>query len=188
MTHETSDRFDIVPDDLLRTGAHRARPRRGRRWIAFAWAALFTGILVAGGLTGLAVIRGKIDLPFFSSAAPSAPANPTPKPTPTVTPAIDPALPITILNGTSIASFSTKAGDYLLSQGWKGAADGVGSRANAAARNVATTVVYYGAEVDRAAAEAMVLSLKVGTIRLSTAYPGSPITVVLGSDFVVPVG
>ena len=186
MAHDLPDRFDTVPDDLLRTGAHRAAPRKGRGWIAFAWAALFTGILVAAGLTGLAVIRGNINLPFFSSTAPSSSATPTSTPTPTITPAINRDLAITVLNGTSRNSLATEVGDFLVRQGWAGAADGKGSRANAATRAIKTTVVYFGEEVNRAAAEAMVLSLKVGTVSLSNAYPGSPITVVLGSDFALP--
>jgi len=32
----------------------------------------------------------------------------------------------------------------------------------------------------------MVLSLKVGTIRLSNAYPQSPMVVVIGSDYKLP--
>jgi hypothetical protein len=181
------DRFDSVPDDLLRIGAHRSASTRGRGWIAFAWAALATGVLVAAGLYGLAVIRGTIDLPFAAQSAPASDA-PSPTPTPTIVAKIDPALPITVLNGTTRAGLATAAGDDLVKQGWTGASAQVGSRTNAGATNITATVVYYGAAANEAAARAMVLSLKTGEIRLSPAYPGSPITVVLGSDYVLPAG
>ena len=79
MATKSTDRFDSVPDDLLRTGAHRSAPKRGRGWIAFAWAALATGVLVAAGLFGLAVIRGTIELPFATASA-RATTKPTPTP------------------------------------------------------------------------------------------------------------
>lgn len=103
MANKPTDRFDSVPDDLLRTGAHRAAPKRGRGWFAFAWAALATGVLVAAGLFGLAVIRGTINLPSAthnSSATATARPSPTPSPTPTIEAKIDPTLAITVLNGT----------------------------------------------------------------------------------------
>ena len=57
MAKQLHDRFDNLPEGLLRIGAHRAAAKRGRGWIAFAWAALATGILVALGLYGLAIFR-----------------------------------------------------------------------------------------------------------------------------------
>jgi hypothetical protein len=185
MATKSTDRFDSVPDDLLRTGAHRAAPKRGRGWIAFAWAALATGVLVAAGLFGLAVIRGTIDLPFAAPSASTTP-TPTPTPTPTIEAKIDPALAITVLNGTATKGLATAAGNDLVKQGWAGAAEGIGSRTNAGSSNISKTVVYYSDAANEAAARAMVLSLKIGEIRLSAAYPGSPITVVLGSDYVPP--
>ena len=52
------DQFDDIPVDLARVGAHRAPVKAGRGWITFAWAALFTGIFVVGGLAGLNALRG----------------------------------------------------------------------------------------------------------------------------------
>ena len=195
MATKPTDRFDSLPDDLLRTGAHRAAPKRGGGWIAFAWAALATGVLVTVGLFGLAVIRGTIELPF---AAPSRTGGPvltptsapsrTSTPSPTIQAKIDPALAITVLNGTTTKGLATATGNDLVKQGWTGASAKIGSRTNAPTSNVTKTVVYYGAAANEAAARAMVLSLKIGEIRLSQAYPGSPITVLLGSDYAPPAG
>ena len=52
-TARPRDRFDDVPADLARVGAHRAPARRGRGFVTFAWAALATGALVGAGVLGL---------------------------------------------------------------------------------------------------------------------------------------
>jgi hypothetical protein len=181
------DRFDSVPDDLLRTGAHRGPKRPGSGWIAFAWAALATGILVVLGLLGLAVINGKLDLPFSTISESPSPSV-TVTPTPTVSPKIDPSLEITILNGTNTTGLAGSTGDYLVTKGWAGASADAGTRTNASTKDIKTTVVYYNLAANEAAAKAMVESLGVGTIELSTAYADSPITVVLGADFTLPAG
>ncbi len=189
MATKPPDRFDGVPDDLQRTGAHRAAPKSGRGWIAFAWAALATGVLVAAGLFGLAVIRGTIDLPFAAPSATAMPSvSPSPSPSPSLEAKIDPALPIAVLNGTPTKGLASKAGNDLVKQGWAGASEKTGSRTNAGSTTITKTVVYFGDAANAPAARAMVLSLKIGEIRLSPAYPGSPITVVLGSDYVLPAG
>jgi hypothetical protein len=179
------DRFDDVPEDLLRTGAHRGPQKPGRGWIAFAWAALATGLIVVAGVLTIFVVNGKLnDLPFFNAA--SASPSPTATPTPTASPKIDPALPITILNGTSTTGLANSVGDNLVTQGWSGAAEGVGARTNAGNPNIKETVVYYSDPANEGAARAMVLSLRVGTIKLSNAYPQSPMVVVIGSDYKLP--
>ncbi|MCU1422649.1 MAG: hypothetical protein JWN36_2300 [Microbacteriaceae bacterium] len=179
------DRFDDVPEDLLRTGAHRGPQKPGRGWVAFAWAALATGLIVLAGVFAIFVVNGKLnDLPFFN--APSASPTPTVTPTPTAAPKVNPTLPITVLNGTATPGLANSVGDYLVTQGWNGAAEGVGARTNAGSTTIKETVVYYSDPANEAAARAMVLSLKVGTISLSNAYPQSPMVVVIGSDYKLP--
>ncbi|CAN5125674.1 hypothetical protein BH09ACT3_BH09ACT3_05290 [soil metagenome] len=176
------DRFDSVPDDLLRTGAHRAPARKGHGWISFAWAALATGVLVVAGVVGLSVVNGtlEIDFPFLAG---EESATPTPTPTQTAEPLLDPAVPITILNGTPTAGLATQVGDLLVAQGWGGASIETGSRANAAQRDVEDTVVYYSDPANEGAARALVLALQVGEIKLSDVYTASPLTIVLGADY-----
>lgn len=174
------DRFDDIPDDLVRTGAHRAPARRGRGWIAFAWAALATGLLVAAGVVALSAFsdRVNLELPFETGAATTSES-----PDVAVTPLLDPAIAISVLNGTTTQGLANTVGDDLVEQGWGGAALGVGSRANAGANDVAATVVYYTDAANEAAALALVESLGVGEVRLSPDYPANPITVLLGSDY-----
>ncbi len=180
------DRFDSVPDDLLRTGAHRGPQKRGQGWIAFAWAALATGILVVVGLLGLAIVNGKLtEIPFFGGVSSTSP-SPSITPSATALPLLNAALPITVLNGTPTTGLANTVGDNLVKQGWGGAALKVGSRANAATADVKQTVVYYSDPANEGAARALVLSLKTGTIRLSNVYSPSPMTVVIGSDYKIP--
>lgn len=180
------DRFDQLPADLHRVGAHRAPANRNRRIVAFAWAALATGILVAVGVFGLARFSDAVNikLPFAGGAS----QLPSPSPTAAVAPKIDPSLPITVLNGTKKNLLANQVGDFLVTRGWNGAAEGIGSRLSASVTTITSTVVYYNDAANEAAARAMVDSLGVGTIILSSTYPDSPLTVVIGSDFALPPG
>jgi len=180
MAKYPKDQFDDIPSDLARVGVHRAPPKSGRGWVTFAWAALFTGILVAGGYFGLSAFRG---LSF--SNGPTAVATPSVEVTaePVLDPAlIDPAraITITVLNGTTTVSLENIAGDALV--GWP-----VGARLTATNRTEETTVIYYSNPADEDVARGLVLALGVGEIRESTAYPGASVTVVLGADYTGPV-
>jgi len=172
------DRFDTIPDDLVRVGAHRAPPKRGHGWMTFAWAVLATAILVLGGMIGLAVLDSQVNfsLPFVSgSDTPST----TPSPSPSeAAPVLDPEVAITVLNGTTTRGLANRVGDELVAEGWAG----VSTRANAAEDDVATTVVYYREPSDEGAARGIVRDLGVGTVSLSTAFD-APITVVIGGDY-----
>lgn len=186
MANFPKDRFDDVPADIMRVGAHRAPKPKGRGWIGFAVAVLGTVLLTGAGLVGLAAINSNInfELPFFAGQRSE---TPTPTPTPTAVPTLDPGVPLTILNGTPTPGLATQVGDALVAKGWNGAKEGVGSRANASTNDIEETTIYYSDPSLEGAARGLVLALGVGDIRLSTDFPGSPITVVIGSDY-VPVG
>lgn len=174
------DRFDELPEDLARVGAHRAVRRPGRGWIGFGIAVAATLLLTGGGLLTLAAIN---DIPIFGSPEPSAAPEPEPTEEPTAEPVVDPEVPITVLNGSPTAGLATVVGDALVAQGWNGAALGVGSRANAADRTVEETIVYYNDPELEGAARGLVLALGVGDVRISDVYETSPLTIVLGSDY-----
>jgi hypothetical protein len=178
------DRFDELPDDLLRRGAHRAPPRHGRGWIALLWAVVATVVLIVGGLSVLSLITNRGN-PFTGQyvGTPDATSSATPSSTPAAEPKLDPDIPLTILNGTNTAQLANRVGDKLVAEGWNGAEEGVGSRLNASENTVEKTVVFYSDPANEGAARALVASLKVGEVRLSNDYPASPITVLLGSDY-----
>ena len=183
MAAAEQDRFDRVKDEPGRVGAHRGAKRRGRGWVAVAWALLATGVLVFGSLFVLSRwLDVDFGLPIF--------AQPTATPTPVETTAepiitdpltIDPARAITVvvLNGTPVAGLQTTVGDALLAAGWP-----ITSRATASDRAIDDTIVYYSDPADADVARGLVAALGVGEIRevAGGTFPGAKLTIVLGGD------
>jgi hypothetical protein len=177
------DRFDAIPDDIQRVGAHRAPHQKGRGWIGFAWAAVATVLLIGVGVFGLYLINGSIA--FNGSPAGTPTPSVTPTPTPTITPTVNPALNVTVLNGTTTAGLANQVADVLVAKGWK-----VQSRANASQSNITSTVVYYSDPKNEAAAMGVAQSLPGATVALTQdfAETGADLTVVVGSDYKAPTG
>ncbi|MFD1714542.1 LytR C-terminal domain-containing protein [Amnibacterium flavum] len=176
------DRFDEAPADLHRVGAHRAPKRRGRGWIAFAWAALATGLIVAISVVGMFIINDNVSFenPFGGASTPI----PTETPIPTIEPTVDPAANVVVLNGTLTDGLANSVGDLLVSRGWT-----VATRGNASASDVATTTVYYSDPSQEGAAKGIIQSLGVGSIALSDAFvvPDQVrLVVVVGADYPLP--
>ena len=181
------DRFDQLPDDLRRIGAHRGPGVRGRGWIGLAWAALATLLLVGGGIFTLRVAGVDIDIPFLS--APSSTPTPvatTPAPPP-AEPVLDPAtidparnIKTAIYNGTATAELQNTVGDALAAAGWV-----IDTRARASTSDVAKTTVYYSDAANEDVARGLVVALGVGDIRLVPVetFPGTPVTIVIGLDY-----
>jgi hypothetical protein len=165
------DRFDDVPADLVRVGAHRAPRPAGRGFVVFAWAALATGVLVGVGVLGLGLIEKKVaDVGNVPTAASAAPA-----------PTIDPNADVVVLNATTKTGLAASAASMLGKDGWKAP-----STANASSSDVKTTTVYYTTASQAGAAAGLAKSLGVTRTVLSQqfAVPGqSRLTVVLGADY-----
>ncbi|MCU1546372.1 MAG: hypothetical protein JWP30_1472 [Homoserinimonas sp.] len=178
MAAPITDRFDSVPEDLHRVGAHRAPARRGRGWIAFSWSVLAVVVLTLGGLFALTLVN-----PGFKG---SGVIDSTVAPVEEAEPVLDPEISVTVLNGTPEPNYATTVGDYLVAQGWLGAELGVGSRAKSEADDIADTIVFYNDPANEGAARALVQTLGTGSIRLSDTYPASPITILVGSDLALP--
>jgi hypothetical protein len=167
------DRFDDVPADLARVGAHRA-PRPARHgFVTFAWAALATGVLVGAGVLGLGAIEGRIANVGSLSTSPTAAAA--------ATPTIDPNIDVVLLNATTTNGLAAGAESMLVKAGWK-----VGSAANASATDVKTTTVYYTTASQAGAAAGLARSLGITRTALSQQFAvagQSRLTVVLGEDY-----
>ena len=174
------DQFDAVPDDLLRVGAHRAPKVRGHGWIAFAWAALATGVLVAAGLYVISLS----DTPTGSTATGVASSSGTPTADPVTDPSqiADRKITITVLNGTTVAGLEGTAASMLTERSWV-----IGAQATASATDIEATTIYYSDAANEDVARGIALALGVGDIRLSDAFPGAPVTIVLGADY-LPTG
>jgi len=186
MASYPKDRFDQLPDDLKRIGAHRGPKKGGGGWVVLAWCLLATGILVFGGLYGVSKYLG-VDLGIPIFAVPATP-TPTPTPTPTMDPILDPLAPevvarqitVTVLNGTTTSGLQTTVGTSLGTVGWV-----VNGMAKASTDDIEETTVYYSDPLNEDAARGVVVSLGIGKIRLVPVetFPGATLTVVLGSDY-----
>ena len=190
MASSPRDRFDDIPDDLVRVGAHRAPPRRGRGWVNFAWAALATGVLIVGGLYGLSRVNPAIsfELPVLGGEAgePGTTATPKPETVPLTDPTlVDPSLnlSISVLNASPTADLEDAAAEQIALASWPTPAAAVAST-----RDRETTVVYYNGSQYEAIALglAQLLGTDLANVVNSDAYLGAPVTIVLGADYVPP--
>jgi len=188
MASYPKDQFDDLPEDLDRVGAHRGPAKRGGGWIAFAWAALATGVLIVGGLYFVASSTGEgFTFPWQNDTAPVAQT-----PTPSVIATADPVtkkseikklgskrdITITVLNGTAVDELENVAYDKLDDGKWP-----VTSEAPASADDVKETIVYYQDAKDEDVARGILKVLGTGDVLLSEAFQGAKITVVLGADY-----
>ena len=165
------DRFDRVPTDLARVGAHRAPRRAGAGWIAFAWAALATGVLVGAGVFALNIIETRV----VAGTGPAASVSATPQPT------VDAGIEVVLLNATTTNGLAASAKAMVEGDGWK-----VTSMANASSTNVKHTTVYYTEAGQAGAAAGLAKSLGVTRTAQSASFAvegHSRLTVVLGADF-----
>ena len=168
------DRFDDIPADLSRVGAHRAPARRGRGFVAFAWAALATGLLVGAGVVGLRVIDSR-------NAAGTAPTATASSSAPVVVATVDPKEPVVLLNATDTNGLAATASAAAKADQWT-----VESTANASSTTVKTTVVYYARAGQAGAAKGLAKTLGITRTQQSEQFAAggtNRLTVVLGADY-----
>jgi hypothetical protein len=172
------DRFDSVPDNLQRVGAHRAPRAKGQAWVGFAWAALATAVLIGIGVVGLFAVNSGIN--FTGAIGGSSTPTATPTPTPTIVPTVNPSLNVNVLNGTTTTGLATSVGNTLTKAGWK-----VGATGNASLTTITQTVVYYSDAANKAAALGVAQSLPGATVAMTQDFvaSGADLTVVVGSDY-----
>ena len=174
-TARPRDRFDDVPTDLARVGAHRAPARRGRGLATFGWAALATGVLVGAGVLGLSVIERGVATTGDGAAVSSTSSVAAPAAT------VDPNASVVLLNATKTSGLAASAAATAKSDGWK-----VASTANADTSGVKVSTVYYGDKAAQGAALGLAKSLGIGRTQQSDRFDvkgTTRLTVVLGSDF-----
>lgn len=199
MTRFPHDRFDDVTDGP-RVGAHRGVHRRGRGWIAFAWAALATGVLVGIGVLVLALLNGSYSFTgggSSSSPSSSASSSVTSSASPSAggsdagagagdasspaaaAPADQGTTTVVVLNGTTTSGLAANASTKLTTAGWK-----VTSTGDAGTTGSTATIVYYQQASQAALAQGIAKSLGVTAVQQSAAFPNADVSVVLGADYV----
>ncbi|MFT3796992.1 LytR C-terminal domain-containing protein [Microbacterium sp.] len=160
-THPPKDRFDELPADHGRIGAHRAENPRMRGGAIFLWSALATIALIAAGIFGTLIATGRVTL------------FPTPTPThsvvPTATPVLDTTYKVTILNATPQEGLASTYSDKLVAAGWS--ADDV-TAGEAGSDDFAKTTVYYSDAADEGAARGLAEAIGGAEVLLSDAYEG----------------
>lgn len=185
MAKHPRDRFDDVPRDLHRVGAHRAAPRPGRIWFVIGVWAVVAVVLTLVGILGLARLGySGIDLSNLGGADDSSEVDPgVEAPEPMTDPTQLPeGVTVAVLNGTDTGGLANRVGDELTETGWP-----VDSRASTSATDVQTTTVYFVDPEQQAAALGLVQILGVGEVEQSDAFP-SALTIVLGADYAAAEG
>jgi hypothetical protein len=193
MTRFPHDRFDDVTDGP-RVGAHRGVHRRGRGWIAFAWAALATGVLVGIGVLVLALLNGSYSFPGDNGPSPSSSATSSASPSAggsdagagagdasspaAAAPTDQGATTVVVLNGTTTSGLAANASTKLTTAGWK-----VTSTGDAGTTGATATIVYYQQASQAAVAQGIAASLGVTAVQQSAAFPNADVSVVLGADY-----
>lgn len=138
------DRFDDIPVESGRVGAHRAENPHMRGWVVFLWAVLATIVLIAVGIFGTLLASGRITL---------VPAEtPIPTPVATVEPVVDTSYAVIVLNATPEEGLATQTKDILVAAGW---AEESVTASGAGVTDFAETTVYYAFPEDEAAARGL---------------------------------
>jgi hypothetical protein len=173
----TRDRFDDLPVDAGRVGAHRAENPRMRGWVVLLWAALATVVLIALGIFGTLLLSGRIVL----FPAP----EPTVAPLPIVTPVVDTTYEVLVLNATPEQGLATQLKDIVVAAGW---AEEMVLASEAGSTDFAETTIYYYLPTDEAAAAGLAETIGGAKLEQSDVYQpaddpeAKQLTIVIGLD------
>ncbi|MDN8549147.1 LytR C-terminal domain-containing protein [Microbacterium sp. NM3R9] len=177
------DRFDELPADTARVGAHRAENPRLRAGLLLFWSAVAVLVLIAVGILGTLLISGRLSL--FPSGADSAPAAEAPV---EAAPVVDTSYPVLILNATAERGLANSIAETVIAAGWSTESVNAGE---AGSQDFATTTIYYPSAEDEGAARGLAEVIGGASLELSDAYPGpvdadgnpgTQLTVVVGLD------
>lgn len=182
-TTHPKDRFDELPADTARVGAHRAENPRLRAGLLLFWSAVAVLVLIAVGILGTLLISGRLSL--FPSGADSAPAAEAPV---EAAPVVDTSYPVLILNATAERGLANSIAETVIAAGWSTESVNAGE---AGSQDFATTTIYYPSAEDEGAARGLAEVIGGANLELSDAYPGpvdadgnpgTQLTVVVGLD------
>jgi len=158
-TPAPKDRFDDLPADLQRIGAHRAEQPRMRGSVVLLWSAVAAVVLIAVGIFGTLVATGRISLaPATSPGATSAPE---------VEPVVDTSFAVLVLNATPERGLAARVRDVVIAAGWapEDVLDG-----EAGSNDFAATTVYFATAEDEGAARGLAAVVGATEIVLDPVY------------------
>lgn len=165
------DRFDDIPRQPARVGAHRAEQPRTSRGVVLLWAALATVVLTIAGIIGFLVLSQRTDL---------LPEQPTA--TATVAPVVDTSYTVLVLNGTGTAGMAEQVAAQVVAAGWT---EDMVVPSESSATDFPTTTVYYAAPEEEAAALGVAQAIGGARVEQSDRYDNpaeKELTVVVGLD------
>lgn len=177
------DRFDELPADTTRVGAHRAENPRLRAGALLVWAAVAILVLVAAGVVGTMIVTGRIALfpaEPTATAVVEAPVE--------ADPVVDTSYPVLILNATSERGLASSLRDTVVGAGWS---SDVVDAGEASTHDFATTTIFYVTAADEGAARGLAQVIGGADVEMSEAYagpdsadgaPSKQLTVVVGQD------
>lgn len=158
-TRPPQDRFDDLPVDSRRIGAHRAENPRMRGSVVFLWSAIATVALVAMGIFGTLIATGRITV-FPAPAVTEAGSPPAAA-------IIDTTYKVTVLNATPQSGLGGQFADTIIAAGWN-AADVTAGAAGSDAFD--TTTVFYAIPADEGAARGLAQVIGGAGVELTGAY------------------
>ncbi len=178
------DRFDKVPRERGRIGAHRGPRRRGGGWLGVLAVIASILVLTIGSLFVMDRILGiEVGIPWLAKPVPTAAATPTVQLPIIVDPAteLDPArgVEIIVLNGTPLNGLQSTVLSELQAAGWP-----VVRAANAGDRELLDTMIYFKNPDEEDVARGLIEALGVGEMHLAGRddFFGGTIMIVLGKD------
>lgn len=158
-TPRIQDRFDDLPVNSSRIGAHRAENPRMRGGVVLLWSAVATVALVAIGIFGTLIATGRITV-FPTPSATAAVAPPAEA-------VVDTTYKVTVLNATPQAGLGTQLGDAIVAAGWATADVTAGE---AGSDDFATTTVFYADPADEGAARGLAQVIGGAEVVQTNAY------------------
>ncbi|MFT4136505.1 LytR C-terminal domain-containing protein [Microbacterium sp.] len=157
---EPTDRFDDLPADVRRVGAHRAEQPRLRPGVVLLWAAAATIVLTGAGIFGTLVATGRVAL--FPATVPSVAPVETPDAL-----VVDTSYSVLVLNATPQEGAGDAMRDLVIAAGWSEESVYAG---DAGSEDFPATTVFYADPDDEGAARALAQAIGGAQLTLSDVY------------------
>lgn len=182
MSSYPKDRFDDLPADLDRRGAHRAPRTRAAKLASWLWGLGAIAVIVLLGVLGMSIIDSVVtpnrnDTSSSSETPAGAPPS-TESAAAAAQPRLDPNARVTVLNGTGGTGVASSGMQKLTAAGWN-----VVSSGDAESFNHPTTLIVYGDPADEPAALQIARDLGGGAPTLDPAQTAKgELVVTIGQD------